>query len=224
MTFTPTAIVTGASRGLGLGIAHRLLEAGYHVIAAARTAPELDGARQRRGGRHVPGRRPRAGRAPRAAASRCLSTTPPRCRCSTRSTSSRLERFRLGFEVDVFGTLGGHAGGRAAHGRRDRRQPGRRALGNARRPGAPVDLALTGRADRADAQPGGRPRPEDRRARAGALHHPGRRRRAARGARAGHRVRRRLPHRRAGRRCGREARRRAPRARSGPSTRLSSRW
>jgi NAD(P)-dependent dehydrogenase (short-subunit alcohol dehydrogenase family) len=41
---TRAAIVTGASRGLGLGIARRLVAAGYHVVAAARTAPEIDGA------------------------------------------------------------------------------------------------------------------------------------------------------------------------------------
>ena len=40
-----SSIVTGASRGLGLGIAQRLVAAGHDVIAAARVAPEVPGAR-----------------------------------------------------------------------------------------------------------------------------------------------------------------------------------
>src|SRR5215213_6962484 len=104
MTFTPTAIVTGASRGLGLGIAQRLLEAGYDVIAAARTAPEIDGARNVAADIAKPEdvralvERARTGIAllvNNAAALPVLDSfdelTP--------------ERFRAGFDVDVFGTL-----------------------------------------------------------------------------------------------------------------------
>ena len=43
----PTVIVTGASRGVGLAIARRLAEAGYRVLAVARSErPELTAARQ----------------------------------------------------------------------------------------------------------------------------------------------------------------------------------
>ena len=104
MTFSPTAIVTGASRGLGLGIAQRLLEAGYDVIATARTAPELDGARNVAADITKPEdvralvERARTGVAllvNNAAALPVLDSfealTP--------------ERFRHAFAVDVFGTL-----------------------------------------------------------------------------------------------------------------------
>jgi 3-oxoacyl-[acyl-carrier protein] reductase len=43
---TPTVIVTGASRGVGLAISRRLAEAGYRVLAVARSErPELSAAR-----------------------------------------------------------------------------------------------------------------------------------------------------------------------------------
>jgi NAD(P)-dependent dehydrogenase (short-subunit alcohol dehydrogenase family) len=38
------AVVTGASKGIGLAIARTLLEEGAHVVVASRTAPDLDGA------------------------------------------------------------------------------------------------------------------------------------------------------------------------------------
>ena len=78
------------------------------------------------------------------------------------------ERFRLGFEVDVFGTLAITQAARAAAGAAGPSSTWSPRAGAARRSGAPVDLALTGRADRAHAQPGGGPRAGDRRARAGA--------------------------------------------------------
>lgn len=40
-----TAIVTGASRGLGLALAHALAERGWRLVIDARTAPELEAAR-----------------------------------------------------------------------------------------------------------------------------------------------------------------------------------
>ena len=41
-----TAIITGGSRGLGLALARSLVGDGWHVVIDARTAAELDGARQ----------------------------------------------------------------------------------------------------------------------------------------------------------------------------------
>jgi NAD(P)-dependent dehydrogenase (short-subunit alcohol dehydrogenase family) len=38
------AVVTGASKGIGLAIAGTLLDEGAHVVVASRTAPDLDGA------------------------------------------------------------------------------------------------------------------------------------------------------------------------------------
>jgi NAD(P)-dependent dehydrogenase (short-subunit alcohol dehydrogenase family) len=40
-----TAIVTGASRGLGLALAHALAERGWRLVIDARSAPELEAAR-----------------------------------------------------------------------------------------------------------------------------------------------------------------------------------
>jgi NAD(P)-dependent dehydrogenase (short-subunit alcohol dehydrogenase family) len=45
MTSTSTAIVTGASRGLGLALAHALAERGWRLVIDARTEAELEAAR-----------------------------------------------------------------------------------------------------------------------------------------------------------------------------------
>jgi NAD(P)-dependent dehydrogenase (short-subunit alcohol dehydrogenase family) len=45
MTSTATAIITGASRGLGLALARALAERGWRLVIDARTAAELDSAR-----------------------------------------------------------------------------------------------------------------------------------------------------------------------------------
>jgi NAD(P)-dependent dehydrogenase (short-subunit alcohol dehydrogenase family) len=49
-----TAIVTGASRGFGLGIAAALTAAGVHVVGVARDAAELDRAREQLGAAFTP--------------------------------------------------------------------------------------------------------------------------------------------------------------------------
>ncbi|MDA0166972.1 SDR family oxidoreductase [Solirubrobacter ginsenosidimutans] len=104
MTFSPTAIVTGASRGLGRGIALQLVAAGYTVIAAARTAPEIDGAVNVAADVTT-----EAGIAAllreRSAGIALLvnnAAAPPVLDSLEDLTP---ERFRLGFEVDVFGAL-----------------------------------------------------------------------------------------------------------------------
>lgn len=100
------SIVTGASRGLGLGIAQRLVAAGHDVIAAARVAPEVPGALNlavdvtsaEDVARLVEAARPRGPiklLVNNAAAPPVMDTLE----------DLTLERFRLGFDVDVAGTL-----------------------------------------------------------------------------------------------------------------------
>jgi NAD(P)-dependent dehydrogenase (short-subunit alcohol dehydrogenase family) len=50
----PAAIVTGASRGFGRGIAAALAQAGMHVVGVARDASALDEAREQLGGAFTP--------------------------------------------------------------------------------------------------------------------------------------------------------------------------
>src|SRR3954453_8721029 len=98
-----TSIVNGASRGLGLGIAQQLVAAGHDVIAAARTAPAVDGARNVAADITSPAAvRRLIGLAGdigllvnNAAALPVLDPLP----------DLTVERFARGFEVDVFGTL-----------------------------------------------------------------------------------------------------------------------
>ena len=100
----PVAIVTGASRGLGLALARSLAERGWRLVVDARGADDARGRRARAAcagvialagdvadDRHRRG----AGRGRRRAGSTCSSTTPARsarARCrrwpTTRSTSS----------------------------------------------------------------------------------------------------------------------------------------
>jgi NAD(P)-dependent dehydrogenase (short-subunit alcohol dehydrogenase family) len=96
-----TSIVTGASRGLGLGIARKLVEAGHDVLAVARTAPAVDGARNLAADVTSDAERiaDAAGEVGllvnNAAATPVMDTFG----------ELTLERFRRGFEVDVFGTM-----------------------------------------------------------------------------------------------------------------------
>ena len=74
------SIVTGASRGLGLGIARRLVAAGHDVVAVARVAPELPGAVNLAADVTSPDDVARIVERRPAATSPCSSTTPPRRR------------------------------------------------------------------------------------------------------------------------------------------------
>src|SRR3954451_3404908 len=104
MTFTPTAIVTGASRGLGLGIAQRLLDSGYDVIAAARIALSIDGAVNVAADITRPDDvRALVARAPTGIA--LLVNNAAALPVLEAFEELSAERFRLGFDVDVFGTL-----------------------------------------------------------------------------------------------------------------------
>jgi NAD(P)-dependent dehydrogenase (short-subunit alcohol dehydrogenase family) len=96
-----TSIVTGASRGLGLGIARRLVAAGHDVIAVARTTPEVDGAR------NIAADITNAADVRRIAGGTIgllvnNAAAPPVLDPLETLTTAR---FMLGFEVDVAGTL-----------------------------------------------------------------------------------------------------------------------
>lgn len=107
---TTTAIVTGASRGLGLGIARALADEDHDVVVAAPASDHLESAAADVGGRAIA----------------CDVTSPSDIRRLFEQAGRdvgvvvnnaaapvvldplaelRVERFRLGFEVDVFGTL-----------------------------------------------------------------------------------------------------------------------
>ena len=71
-----TALVTGASRGIGLGIAERIVAEGGRVVLTARSQEPLDGAVAHLGG-------------PEHAASVAPSSAARRAAASTRRASSR---------------------------------------------------------------------------------------------------------------------------------------
>src|SRR5215218_4440787 len=104
MTFSPTAIVTGAGRGLGAGIARRLVAEGYAVIAAARTAPEIAGAHNVAADITSPDDVRALVAHARTGIALLVNNAaaPPVLDPFAELTA---ERFRLGFDVDVFGTL-----------------------------------------------------------------------------------------------------------------------
>ena len=98
------SIVTGASRGLGLGIARRLVAAGHDVVAVARVAPELPGAVNLAADVTSPDDVARIVEAAHGDIALLVNNAaaPP-----VMDTLQELtpERFRLGFDVDVGGTL-----------------------------------------------------------------------------------------------------------------------
>lgn len=106
-------IVSGASRGLGLGIAHRLAASGHTVVMAARDTAALEAAAREVGGIAVP-----ADVTSPDDVQRLVATTLDRCggidalvnNAATEVVLDPLEtltaeRFRRGFDVDVVGTL-----------------------------------------------------------------------------------------------------------------------
>jgi NAD(P)-dependent dehydrogenase (short-subunit alcohol dehydrogenase family) len=100
-----TSIVTGASRGLGLGIAQRLVAAGHDVLAVARTTPNVDGARNVAADvTSADDVRRLVGLAPEGLALLVNNAAAPLVLDPLEWLSR--ERFMLGFEVDVAGTLG----------------------------------------------------------------------------------------------------------------------
>src|SRR5262245_5253005 len=98
-----TSIVTGASRGLGLGIAQRLVAAGHAVIAAARTAPEVEGARNVAADVTSPDDVLRL--VELAGDIGLLVNNAAALPVLDSLQELTLERFERGFEIDVFGTL-----------------------------------------------------------------------------------------------------------------------
>ena len=86
----PTAIVTGASRGLGLALADALAERGWRLVIDARDGVALER-----------GRAPGCGSAPRS--SRSPATSP------TRGTGSALVDARAGRRVDLLVNNASHA-------------------------------------------------------------------------------------------------------------------
>jgi NAD(P)-dependent dehydrogenase (short-subunit alcohol dehydrogenase family) len=98
-----TSIVTGASRGLGLGIARRLVAAGHDVIAAARTAPEVEGARNV--ATDITSAQDVRTLVELAGDIGLLVNNAAALPVLDGLEELTLERFRRGFEVDVFGTL-----------------------------------------------------------------------------------------------------------------------
>ena len=81
------AVVTGASKGIGLAITQALADEGAHVVAGARSVDSLEGLDGVTAGRGRPRRARRAGAARRGArwtttaASTCWSTTSAACGC-----------------------------------------------------------------------------------------------------------------------------------------------
>ena len=99
-----SSIVTGASRGLGLGIARRLVAAGHDVVAVARVAPEIPGARNLAADVTSADDVARIVEAAEGGIALLVNNAaaPP---VMDSLEDLTVERFRLGFEVDVAGTL-----------------------------------------------------------------------------------------------------------------------
>jgi NAD(P)-dependent dehydrogenase (short-subunit alcohol dehydrogenase family) len=98
-----TSIVTGASRGLGLGIARTLVAAGHDVIAAARTEPAVEGARNVAADITSPGDVRRLVAEAGEIGLLVNNAAAPLVLDSLADIT--MERFRLGLDVDVVGTL-----------------------------------------------------------------------------------------------------------------------
>src|ERR1700754_2184713 len=95
-----TSIVTGASRGLGLGIAQQLVAAGHDVIATAPTAP-----RTRNAAADITSPDDVRRLVELAGDIGLLVNNAAALPVLDSLEDLTLERFAPGFEVDVFGTL-----------------------------------------------------------------------------------------------------------------------
>lgn len=110
-----TAIVTGASRGLGLGIARRLGAAGHRVVLAAREPETLEAAREQLGDgaiavptdvtSHADVERLVATTIEHFGSVELLVNAAATVPVLDPLETLTLHRFRRGFDTDVFGTL-----------------------------------------------------------------------------------------------------------------------
>ena len=139
------AVVTGASKGIGLAITRALVEEGARVVAGARTTDSLDGSTASRPSRstwlHPTGpARLVAARARRArAASTCWSTTSAPCACGCEGfLGTSDEEFEWAMQMNFFTALRATraalaADAEAGRGRDRQRRLGERLLSARRR-------------------------------------------------------------------------------------------